>query len=84
MPIQSIGAFDAKAKLSSLLRLVEIGQEFEITVRGRPVARLAPIDSKSKQRSLAISKMQNFMQNQVNANAGAGVDLRALIDEGRA
>jgi len=36
----SIGAFEAKAQLSRLLRAVEAGEQFTITVRGRPVADL--------------------------------------------
>jgi prevent-host-death family protein len=38
----SIGAFEAKAQLSRLLRAVEQGERFTITVRGRPVADLVP------------------------------------------
>jgi prevent-host-death family protein len=37
-----IGSFEAKAKLSQLLREVERGQRYTITVRGRPVADLVP------------------------------------------
>lgn len=38
----AIGAFEAKAQLSRLLRAVEQGKQFTITVRGRPVADLVP------------------------------------------
>jgi len=38
----SIGAFEAKAQLSRLLRAVEEGERFTITVRGKPVADLVP------------------------------------------
>jgi prevent-host-death family protein len=38
----SIGAFEAKTQLSRLLRAVERGERFTITVRGRPVADLVP------------------------------------------
>ncbi|MGO9438599.1 MAG: type II toxin-antitoxin system Phd/YefM family antitoxin [Terracidiphilus sp.] len=37
-----IGAFDAKTRLSEILRKVEQGERFTITVRGRPVANLVP------------------------------------------
>ena len=37
-----IGAFEAKAQLSRLLRAVENGEQFTITVRGKPVADLVP------------------------------------------
>ena len=37
-----IGAFEAKNRLSELLRLAEAGEEIAITNRGRVVARLVP------------------------------------------
>ncbi|MEK8088663.1 type II toxin-antitoxin system prevent-host-death family antitoxin [Thermithiobacillus plumbiphilus] len=44
-----IGSFDAKARLSELLREVQRGQRFTITLRGRPVADLVPSDSAARQ-----------------------------------
>lgn len=44
MKPESIGAFDAKTHLSQLLDRVEHGDRFEITRRGRPVARLVPCE----------------------------------------
>jgi prevent-host-death family protein len=40
--MQEIGAFEAKNRLSALLERVEQGEEFVITRRGRPVAKLVP------------------------------------------
>ena len=40
-----IGAFEAKNKLSELLDRAEHGEEVVITRRGRPVARLVPMNS---------------------------------------
>jgi prevent-host-death family protein len=40
-----IGAFDAKTKLSEILRKVDRGERFTITVRGRAVANLVPVRS---------------------------------------
>jgi prevent-host-death family protein len=37
-----IGAFDAKTKLSEILRKVQQGERFTITVRGRAVADVVP------------------------------------------
>ena len=81
--IQSIGAFDAKARLSELLRQVQTGQVFEISVRGRPVARLTPVQAEAGQRDQAVAKMHQWMRAQVSSNAGAELDLRELIDQGR-
>lgn len=40
--MREIGAFEAKNRLSELLRLAEAGEEIAITNRGRVVARLVP------------------------------------------
>lgn len=40
-----IGSFDAKAKLSELLRAVQHGERYTITLRGRPIADLVPSGS---------------------------------------
>nr|VFJ43882.1 MAG: prevent-host-death family protein [Candidatus Kentron sp. FW]VFJ63372.1 MAG: prevent-host-death family protein [Candidatus Kentron sp. FW]VFJ66694.1 MAG: prevent-host-death family protein [Candidatus Kentron sp. FW] len=37
-----VGAFDAKTKLSELLRNVQDGKNYTITIRGKPVADLIP------------------------------------------
>jgi prevent-host-death family protein len=41
------GVREAKARLSQLLRDVQRGQEWVITERGRPIARLSPIAERS-------------------------------------
>ncbi len=42
-PQTSVGAYEAKTRLSALLDLVEQGAEVVITKHDRPVARLVPI-----------------------------------------
>lgn len=46
---REVGAFDAKARLSELLREVGEGQRFTISVRGKPVADLIPSEAKARQ-----------------------------------
>ena len=48
-PYTEIGAFEAKTKLSEILRKVEQGERFTITIRGRAVAEIVPHHGKSKQ-----------------------------------
>jgi prevent-host-death family protein len=43
----SVGAFEAKTHLSSLLERVEMGEEITITKHGRPVARLVPAETQA-------------------------------------
>lgn len=46
----TVGAFEAKTHLSSLLQRVESGEVVTITKHGRPVARLVPIEADSSVR----------------------------------
>jgi prevent-host-death family protein len=43
-----VGVHEAKTRLSQLLRLVDGGQEVEISRGGEPVARIVPIRSRAK------------------------------------
>jgi len=57
-----IGAFGAKTRLSELLRKVEQGERFTITVRGRAVANLVPVppDRSRAKISAAVEALRNF------------------------
>ena len=57
-----IGAFDAKTKLSEILRKVEQGERFTITKRGRAVANLVPIvpDRSRARVEAAVEALLNF------------------------
>ena len=43
MMYPEIGSYDAKTKLPELLREVQAGRRFTITLRGKPVADLVPV-----------------------------------------
>jgi len=43
--METIGAFDAKTRLSELLERTEHGEAFQITKHGRPVGKLVPPDA---------------------------------------
>lgn len=45
-----VGVHEAKTRLSQLLRLVDAGQEVEISRGGEPVAKIVPIRSPGKRR----------------------------------
>jgi len=76
-----IGAFEAKNRLSELLRRVEVGEEIAITNRGRIVARLMPpapaFDAEGAR--AAISRIRARRK---GVKLG-GVTLKELIEEGR-
>jgi prevent-host-death family protein len=75
-----IGAFEAKAQLSRLLRAVENGEQFTITVRGKPIADLVPHRSNSAHNlKAAVHALQAFPRIQGVADA----DVANFVSEGR-
>jgi prevent-host-death family protein len=50
MKPKAVGAFEAKTHLSELLDRVGHGQVYVITKRGRPVAELRPVPSRTRLR----------------------------------
>ncbi|GHT87884.1 hypothetical protein AGMMS49960_02620 [Betaproteobacteria bacterium] len=78
---QEVGIFNAKAKLSELLRAVrDEGQRYTITVRGESVADLVPSEATQRRDiEAAISAMQNFKK----IRGVSAEDISAWISEGR-
>jgi prevent-host-death family protein len=75
-----VGAFEAKTHLSRLLDQVERGETIVITRRGKPVARLSPVQGPSRdERRDAIAQLKELRSGQTLG----GLSLRELIDEGR-
>ncbi len=72
-----IGAFEAKTKLSELLRRVEMGERFTVTVRGRVVAELGPPKGEGE-RAAAFERLRNPRIKDVS-----GDEILEWIREGR-
>jgi prevent-host-death family protein len=81
----SVGAYDAKTRLSELLDRVEKGEQIVITRHGRPVARLIPEERYSTEEALAAVDRITARR---KALAAQGVritqaEIRAWREEGR-
>ena len=76
-----IGAFDAKTKLSEILRKVEQGERFTITKRGRAVANLVPAEQKPSAEDVA--KAVDDLINMPKIKGIPGDTVLAWIREGR-
>lgn len=75
-----VGSYDAKTRLPELLRMVQAGQRFTITHRGKPVAELVPIDSLGEadvQAAIAALRAMPKIQGVSNA------ELATWVAEGR-
>jgi prevent-host-death family protein len=75
-----IGAFDAKTKLSEILRKVDQGERFTITLRGRAVADIVPSQLKNKQRAAEAVRRLMAMPKITGISPET---VRGWIEEGR-
>lgn len=79
--VTEVGAYEAKTHLADFLRKVRDGKTYRITQRGEPVADLVPVAILEKRAAAdAAERMAAFMKARPPV---AGVDTRALIEEGR-
>lgn len=78
--MRTIGAFEAKNRLSELLIAAESGEEVMITKHGRPVAKLVPVDDfdRAKVRE-AIEWLKDFRKK----HSLGDLKIKDLINEGR-
>ena len=76
-----VGVFEAKNRLTALLDEVENGGEVIITRRGKPIARLAPVDG-SHNRAKARAAAEGLRTASRGVTLG-GLSLKDLISEGR-
>jgi prevent-host-death family protein len=79
--MKSIGAFDAKTHFSELLRGVEQGESYEICRRGKPVARLAALESPPTPQNVDASL--DFFRNFRDRRLFTEEEVGAWKEEGR-
>jgi antitoxin (DNA-binding transcriptional repressor) of toxin-antitoxin stability system len=77
----SIGSYEAKTKLPELLRGVQLGNRYTITLRGEVVALLIPSGKNQKNNvAKAVTAMHRFMQSH---SPILQLDTKAMIEYGR-
>jgi prevent-host-death family protein len=74
-----IGAFEAKNRLSELLRAAEAGRSVVITRHGRPVARLVPVADDRVANLAEIGGELRRLRDEI----GGSLKVRDLVAEGR-
>jgi prevent-host-death family protein len=79
--MHTVGVFEAKNRLTALLDEVEGGGEVIITRRGKPIARLAPLET-GFNRTKARAAAEGLREASKGQTLG-GLTLKALISEGR-
>jgi prevent-host-death family protein len=77
--MDTIGAFEAKTHLPSLLERVAKGEKITITKHGKPVALLVPIDQRDPERIKAVVQRME----ELAAGQTLDGDWKAFRDAGR-
>jgi prevent-host-death family protein len=78
--MKTVGAFEAKTHFNELLKEVSTGETIRITLRGIPVAKLAPSeDGEPKDLKKMVREIREIRQ---GASLG-DLTIRQLIDEGQ-
>jgi prevent-host-death family protein len=79
--MRTVGAFEAKTKLSELLDKVAAGEEFTITRHGEPVAKLVPVKPvRSKKKIEAL--IEEIKRTRKGTSLG-GLSIKELVNAGR-
>lgn len=73
-----VGIFEAKTHFSDLVERAGRGEEITVTKRGKPVARIVPIEEPAKSVQEVVDEIRAS-----RVNLGPDIDLRAMIAEGR-
>lgn len=76
-----VGSYEAKTKLPELLRGVQAGNRYTITLRGEDVATLVP--AHPDQQPINIAAVDDMLAFIRSLKVQGEIDLKALIDEGR-
>lgn len=78
----SIGVYDLKNKLSSVLEEVLAGKEVTVTKHGRPIARISPVAAPGLEDRVAAVAAIHALGGTVRRSPNEK-SVRELIDEGR-
>ena len=78
--MESVGSYEAKTHLPSLLDRVSKGERITITKHGVPVAMLVPVEETQRDRRASIEAMKQFGKGR---RLPDGMSIRDMIEEGR-
>ena len=79
---QYIGAFEAKTHFSRILEKTEKGEDFIVTKRGKPVAKIIPFQQEPKMTRMEAFEKLAEMRKLYRGKPGS-FNIREAIEEGR-
>jgi prevent-host-death family protein len=80
--MNTIGAFEAKTHFSQVIANVENGEDYVVTRKGKPVAKIIPIPEETKDPREGWRELREYMK--PRWKGAEPFDIRAAIEEGRA
>ena len=79
---QQIGAFEAKTHFSQIIEKVGQGEDFIVTKRGKPVAKIIPFKQEAKMTfKEAVEQLKEFRK--TYRGKPGSFNIREAIEEGR-
>lgn len=81
--MERINLAEAKARLSEILDRVELGESIEITRRGKPAARIVPVEPKREWKRVDVSALRKLHEAMPYQAESAGDLIRRMRDEAR-
>jgi prevent-host-death family protein len=82
MSSQQIGIFEAKTHLSQIIEKVENGADFIITKRGKPTAKIIPVEQEKKMSRKEVIEEFRELRKHYKGEPGS-FNIREAIAEGR-
>jgi prevent-host-death family protein len=82
MPTQQIGVFEAKTHFSKILERVKKGENITITQRGKPVAKISPIEEEPEMTYMEAVEAMIEMRKLFRGDPKT-FNLKEAIEEGR-
>jgi prevent-host-death family protein len=84
VPMQTVGAYEAKTHLPKLLEQVAMGEAITITKHGVPVALLTPIQRPGRlNRNRELTSVIEDLRALKRETSLSGLSIKELIEEGR-
>jgi prevent-host-death family protein len=77
----TIGAFEAKTHFSQIIEKVEQGQNYVVTKRGKPVAKIIPFTEETESLAEGIRKLAEYTRSHWKGDEP--FNIREAIEEGR-
>ncbi|MBA3034110.1 MAG: type II toxin-antitoxin system prevent-host-death family antitoxin [Gammaproteobacteria bacterium] len=83
--MKTVAVFEAKSRLSQILAAVEHGEDFTVTKRGEPIARIIPYRRQAHDAAMCTARRKLIGQCREARDAlpRLDFDVRAAIEEGR-